>query len=275
MLLAQSLVRLGAEALIYDPDIDSPASRTVKSSTHASWQDKEALSEFLAACDIATYEFENVPYESLAAIKTSTPLIPSLDVLRITQNRANEKEFLRSHTLPHVPYFIAENAASLKEQINQLSFPVILKSTTGGYDGKAQVLIKDVIALKDMIEKFTSSPLLKFPIIVEQAIDLFLELSCITAHSIKGEKIVFPVFQNVHANHILDTTLVPAEISPDLTYAIQSLARQATDKLNVTGILCTEFFISHKNEKIKSCLTVGEYDVYINEFAPRLIILDI
>ncbi len=86
-------------------------------------------------------------------------------------------------------------------------------------------------------------PLPNFPVIAEQAIDLFMEVSCITAHSAKGEKIVFPVFQNVHTNHILDTTVVPADIPIDISTAVQNLAQQATEKIRVVvGILCTEFF---------------------------------
>jgi 5-(carboxyamino)imidazole ribonucleotide synthase len=268
MLLAQSITRLGAEALIYDPDNEAPAMRGVRSSVNADWHDKEALNNFLSNCDIATYEFENVPYEALASLKNSTPLFPSLDVLRITQNRANEKEFLRSNQLPHVSYFVFENISTFEEQIDQLQFPIIVKSTTGGYDGKAQIFLKTKDDCQKAI-KNQNNILPKFPVITEQAIDLYMEVSCITAHSGLDEKIVFPVFQNVHTNHILDTTVIPADIPENIAEAVQSLAIAATEKLKVKGILCTEFFISRKKKGMKSALTIGEYDIYINEFAPR------
>jgi 5-(carboxyamino)imidazole ribonucleotide synthase len=268
MLLAQSIIRLGAEALIYDPESEAPASRTVKSSVHANWQDKKSLEKFLSSCDQVTYEFENVPYASLAGLNHNTPILPSLDVLRITQNRAAEKEFLQCNNLPHVPYFIADNISSLEKQIDQLSFPIIIKSTTGGYDGKAQVFLQKKEDFQKTISK-SEKGLPNFPVIAEQAIDLYMEVSCITAHSAKGEKIVFPVFQNIHANHILDTTVVPADIPADISTAVQDLAHQATDKLGVVGILCTEFFISRKKTGTKSAFNLGEFDLYINEFAPR------
>ncbi len=121
MLLAQSIVRLGAEALIYDPDTKSPASHSVKTSIHSDWQDKKALAKFLSSCDKATYEFENVPYESLAALNHDTPVIPSLDVLRITQNRAHEKDFLRANNLPHVPYYIFQRPIFPHKRIGSLA----------------------------------------------------------------------------------------------------------------------------------------------------------
>jgi len=268
MLLAQSIVRLGAEALIYDPEPEAPASRTVRTSVHASWQDGESLDKFLSKCNKATYEFENVPYESLAKLSHSTPIIPSLDVLRITQNRAAEKEFLRSNGLPYVPYFVADNVSSLEKQIDQLSFPVIIKSTTGGYDGKGQVFLQNKEDFQNIISR-AANTLPNFPIIAEQAIELYMEVSCITAHSAGGEKIVFPIFQNIHTNHILDTTVVPADVPANITNAVQNLARQATDKLGVIGILCTEFFISRKKPGTKSAFSLDEFDLYINEFAPR------
>src|SRR5579871_316177 len=111
MLLAQSITRLGAEACVYDPDPEAPACRTVKQSINASWHDKKALSSFIANCDRVTYEFENVPYDCLIATGQTEPVFPSLDVLKITQNRIYEKEFLRTHDLPYVPYVIAKDAA--------------------------------------------------------------------------------------------------------------------------------------------------------------------
>ncbi len=269
MLLAQSIVRHGAEALIYDPDPQAPACRSVRTSINSNWQDKHALSAFLSQCDAATYEFENIPHESLAELNHTTPIYPSLDVLKITQNRANEKAFLKNNSLPHVPYIESENISQLEEKINSLIFPIIIKSTTGGYDGKSQLLVKTKENLIELLSPSKSKKLPSFPIIAEHAINLYMEASCITALSKNGEKSVFPVFENVHTNHILDTTTVPANIPPEITAAIQKLALQASVRLGVTGILCTEFFITRKESVVKSAHTIDEYNLYINEFAPR------
>ena len=269
MLLAQSIIRLGAEARIYDPDPDAPACRAIKHSINASWQDKDALSSFLAGCDRATYEFENVPYESLAVLKQSTPIFPDLSVLRTTQNRIKEKQFLQAQGLPHVPFIVAETAAQLETQIENLKFPVIVKSATGGYDGKSQIYCKSKSEIVQLLMQSGKNLSIPFPVVVEQAIDLHMEVSCITARGRQGGEIVFPIFENSHSNHILDMTLVPARISDQMASKIQELAKKSAEQLGVVGLLCTEFFIGRRESTVKSAVSVGEFDVYINEFASR------
>ncbi len=269
MLLAQSIIKLGAEALIYDPDPQAPACRAVKHSINAGWQDKKALAAFLSNCDRATYEFENVPYESLVDLHQATPIFPALHVLKITQNRIKEKEFLRAHGLPHVPYVVADNFEQLEKQIDDLRFPVIAKSATGGYDGKSQIYCKTRNEIVHLFSQGEEKSPITFPLIVEQAIDLHMEVSCITARGVQGEEVGFPIFENMHSNHILDMTLVPARISNEMARHIQELATKAAQQLGVVGLLCTEFFIGRKSNAVSSPISVGEFDIYINEFAPR------
>ena len=269
MLLAQSIVRLGAEACVYDPDPEAPACRAVKHSVNADWHDKKALSAFIAGCDRVTYEFENVPFDCLADLNQPMTVFPSLDVLKITQNRIHEKEFLRKQGLPHVPYIVATNLTELKSHIGNLKFPVIAKSTTGGYDGKGQIYLQSAKEFEERFSNTDSNLLLSWPIIVEQAIDLHMEVSCITGRSLQGQEIVFPIFENMHHNHILDTTIMPARLCENTAKTIQALARKASAQLGVTGLLCTEFFIGHRKNRVESALPVDEFELYINEFAPR------
>jgi 5-(carboxyamino)imidazole ribonucleotide synthase len=269
MLLAQSIVRLGADAWVYDPDPQAPACRAVKHSVNASWHDKRALSDFIASCDRVTYEFENVPYDCLADLEQPIPVFPSLEVLKITQNRIHEKEFLRKNGLPHVPYVIANNLDELQASIYNLEFPVIIKSATGGYDGKGQIYLQCKEDLEKQFVNTTNSLSLPFPVIAEQAIDLHMEVSSIVGFNGGGKKVAFPIFENIHRSHILDTTLMPARLSEDMASAVKQFASQAASKLNLSGLLCTEFFIGRKKTSIKTGFSVGEFDLFINEMAPR------
>ncbi len=246
MLLAQSIVRLGAEACVYDPDPEAPACRAVGHSVNAGWHDKKALSSFISSCDRVTYEFENVPYQSLAELNQKIPVFPSLDVLKITQNRIKEKEFLRFNNLPHVPFIIAKDWEQLRSGLDWISFPLIIKSTTGGYDGKGQSYFNSKAELEKSAQK------LPFPVVAERAVDLHMEVSCIIGRNSNGTEIAFPVFENLHHNHILDRTLMPARISENLADAVRKLTAQAADNLNVFGLLCTEFFIARKKDTIAS-----------------------
>jgi 5-(carboxyamino)imidazole ribonucleotide synthase len=104
---------------------------------------------------------------------------------------------------------------------------------------------------------------------LEEVVNLQSELSCITARSNSGEAVTFPIFKNTHADHILDTTTVPANIADELKEAIVEISLLAAKKLNVTGLLCTEFFIALADEKKRTGKQAGNYTIYINEFAPR------
>jgi 5-(carboxyamino)imidazole ribonucleotide synthase len=102
-MLAPALQDLGADVHVYDPDPSAPALRRAARAVSGSWRDVRRLQDFFDACDAVTYEFENVETEGLAEVAGTGKLTPSLEVLRTTQNRALEKEFLRANGLPTSP----------------------------------------------------------------------------------------------------------------------------------------------------------------------------
>jgi 5-(carboxyamino)imidazole ribonucleotide synthase len=269
MLLSQSILRLGAEAIVFDPDPSAPACRAVRESINAPWDDRAALARFFDRCDVVTYEFENVPSTSLKMFEAARPIYPSLSVLEKTQNRILEKSFLKESGLPHVNFAFVDDPAQLVEATGELAFPVIAKSAIGGYDGKFQYLLEskeDAVKLSDRLKKLHQSDL---AMSIEEVVDLQCELSCLSARSIQGKAITFPIFRNTHADHILDTTTVPADITDELAEAIVDISLRAAKQLNVTGLLCTEFFIAASDEKKRTGERAGKFTIYINEFAPR------
>ncbi len=218
---------------------------------------------------MVTYEFENVPFSVLVDFVDSKPIIPSAKVLEITQNRALEKDFLKKSNLPHVNFLIAQDLGQLQTLSDTLSFPVIVKSTMGGYDGKLQQYIESQDKLNQIISDLNSQSGNIFPAVIEEAMDLYMEVSCITAHNQSGQECTFPVLENQHVNHILDTTLVPARIDQMIQDKIVELAVSAARRLGIVGILCTEFFITKTARANKTGDQCGDYTIYINEFAPR------
>jgi 5-(carboxyamino)imidazole ribonucleotide synthase len=269
MLLSQSIVCLGGEPLIYDPDRNAPALRAVRKSVNAGWDNERTLHTFFHQCDVVTYEFENVPNIAIAKFAKDYRILPNPSVLKTAQNRALEKLFLKEAQLPYVNFAVAENFQELEAAAKNDRFPLILKSATGGYDGKFQNFVtSQTDFIKLLVDwKLKSPP--PFPIVIEDALDLALELSCITARSEKGEEVAFPVFQNVHVEQILDTTLVPSQIPAELANTIVELAKTAARKLDVIGLLCTEFFIVKGSSNSVTGHSCGDFTIYINEFAPR------
>ncbi|MES2615261.1 MAG: 5-(carboxyamino)imidazole ribonucleotide synthase [Bdellovibrionota bacterium] len=256
-MLADSLFKFGAEVYFYDTHKNAPGAFRTPHFFCGEWNDKEQLTAFFSACDVVTYEFENVSVELLDSIvqNTRTPLYPSAKVLEVTQNRISEKNFLLENNLPVCQFTPIFNKIDLQNAFQSTFFPCILKTATGGYDGKGQWKLNSIDEAKSLMPQIISEE--KFPLILEEFIPIYKEVSCVIARNKKGETAQFPVFENEHRNHILYQTLLPAEISKEVEAQVQKIAKEACHKLNVTGLLTTEFFISQKNK------------IYVNEFAPR------
>jgi 5-(carboxyamino)imidazole ribonucleotide synthase len=269
MLLSQSIVRLGAQAIIFDPDPSAPACRAVKHAINAAWDDQNALTSFFNQCDVVTYEFENVPSTAVRQFETTRSIYPNLSLLEKTQNRILEKTFLKNCGLPYVNFTHVTDPKELPEAVRRLTFPIIAKSAVGGYDGKFQYLLNSEEETLNLSRELKRLPEANFSMTLEEVVDLKWELSCITARSKSHEEIAFPVFKNVHTDHILDTTTVPATIPADLKSKLLDISLDAARKLELTGLLCTEFFVAATDEKKHTGVRLGDFTIYINEFAPR------
>jgi 5-(carboxyamino)imidazole ribonucleotide synthase len=263
-MLAPALQDLGADVHVYDPDPNAPALRRAARAASGSWRDVPRLQEFFDACDVVTYEFENVETEGLARIWGLEKLLPSLQVLRTTQNRVSEKEFLRANGLPHVAFADGRTADELPEAARRFGFPSILKTARGGYDGKGQWKLASPAGLDALLAGPAREALDASGWVLEEPIDIVLELSAIVARERNGDEVVFPLFENEHRDHVLDVTLVPARLPDDLEAEAKSVALSAARALGVTGLLTTELFVGRSARS-----SPGQIRIFTNEFAPR------
>jgi 5-(carboxyamino)imidazole ribonucleotide synthase len=273
-MLAGAIHDLGAEACIYEPDAAAPACTRFRQVVNAAWTDEEALRRFFASCDAVTYEMEHIDTAALKVLDTRTPLLPKLSVLETAQDRIHEKTFLEDAGLPHVAFAVARGRAELLAAAESFGFPFIVKTVRGGYDGKGQAFVSSAADLAVIAPKLAEGG----TYLLEEAVDLALEASAIVGRSPRGEEVVFPIFENVHSAHILDLTVVPARIPPELGAALQRIALEAARALDVHGLLTTEFFVSGKAPAPRASasqgtparsVVVGDHHVYVNEFAPR------
>jgi 5-(carboxyamino)imidazole ribonucleotide synthase len=266
LLLAQSLVRLGCEVSVYEPDVDAPACKQTSKAYTGSWTDRSKLEQFFDECDVVTYEFENVETELLFALQKKKPLMPSASVLSTTQNRGREKGFMCDFGLPHPQYDVVEASSDLGQAVTSFGLPCIAKTTFGGYDGKGQFLLQSDVDVQLLCAKVMQQPV---ELILEEKIVLDLEVSCIVGRSKNGEEVVFPVFENQHRDHILDVTLLPARVPQEVQDAVREIAAMAARKLDVVGLLTVEFFLTRTEPRSKSVVLVDGWYILINEFAPR------
>lgn len=249
LMLAQSLRALGCEVAVFDPDADAPARWSAAHFTKASFSDVEALTHFFDRNQVVTYEFENLDATALETVSSQTPLWPSTHVLRTAQDRGLEKAFLVAEGAPVVRHALAATPADYGPLGEQLGFPLIAKTARGGYDGKGQVTLRSATELNAL-------PFVPGGWTLEERVTILCELSCIVARSARGEEQVFPLFENQHRDHILDTTIVPARIDATIADEARRIALSLARALDVIGLLTVEFFLTDRG-------------LLVNELAPR------
>ncbi len=251
-MLAQAATRMGYRMHIFELQADSPASAVAHETINAPYEDLAALTTFARACDVVTYESENVPAVRIKAIEKVTRLRPHWSVLETTQNRFREKRWLRDHGFPHARFGEVAADGDLRTGFDQVGLPCVVKTADFGYDGKGQMKIFSAEEIPAAVRRFTGQP-----VVVEQFVDFSGEVSAVVTRSPSGEMRVFPVAENLHASHILDFSIVPARVPLAVAVRVEQLARAVAEKIGLVGVMCVEFFVPKTG------------DVLVNELAPR------
>lgn len=250
---AQAARSLGYNFVVFEPSPNCPASQVSDRQICAPYTETKALIELGKECDVVSYEFENVGAEALHTLEENAPLYPNSNALYVCQNREREKAFLKENKLPHAPFEVVENEASLKAAIEKIGVPCVLKTASFGYDGKGQQKISDKNAdLTEIWKAFGGSRA-----VLEAWMPFEMEISVIVSINSKGESKVFPAAENIHTNHILDFSIVPARIETELEQKAEKLACDVAKKLGIVGLLGVELFVLKNGE------------IVINELAPR------
>jgi len=254
-MLSLAASRLGLRTHIYCPDPASPAFEVTPHKTVAAYDDEAALAAFADAVDVVTYEFENVPAATAEFLAARKPLRPGANALAISQDRLAEKQFLSSKNIPVAPWRAVGSLADLTAAMGELGLPAVLKTTRLGYDGKGQRVIR---APEEAEAAFAA--LDPHPLVLEAFIPFEKEISVVIARNGAGEVRAFDVAENVHRDHILFTSTVPADIPPGVARQAAMLAKVIVVALDYVGVLGVEFF-----------LVPGERPtLLVNEIAPRV-----
>jgi 5-(carboxyamino)imidazole ribonucleotide synthase len=260
-MIAIAAAYLGYRSHIYCPDKMSPAFQVAHEKTIADYKDYNTLAIFSGNVDIITYEFENIPFECIDYLAKWKPVCPSPAVLATSQHRLKEKTFFNSLGVKTANFVGVNSLEELEAALNSIGYPAILKTTEGGYDGKGQVKISPNDSLKHIWSSLKNQSL-----ILEEFIPFEKEISIIVARGVSGETAVFPITENVHRDHILRTSTVPAKISEAVKLQAQSIAEKVATGLDLIGLLCIEMFVVKRSSAME-----GEIEeiVLVNELAPR------
>lgn len=255
-MLALAAAELGLRVHIYAPEETSPAAEVTGNATRAAYEDEAALIAFAAAVDVVTYEFENVPGETARVLSEHAPVRPDPKALAISQDRLDEKNFLNGLGIATAPFAQVDTLDDLISALAKLGTPAVLKTRRFGYDGKGQVKIDDPSEAAAAFDAIAGAPA-----ILEGFMPFEKEVSVIAARALDGTSAAYDVGENVHRDHILHTTTIPAALDASVAEEARTIAARIAHGLDYVGVIGVEFFVLTNGDKRQLC---------VNEFAPRV-----
>ncbi|TVQ75234.1 MAG: 5-(carboxyamino)imidazole ribonucleotide synthase [Phycisphaeraceae bacterium] len=251
-MLALAAHRLGITVRALDPS-DHPCAAPVCPVTQASFTDLPAIDRFLTGLDALTFEFESIPADTIRHAGERLPTHPNAESLRLSQDRVLEKQVF-SEVGFEIPRFApVDSIEDLHTAAAHIGLPAILKSRTGGYDGRSQARIHSLEQLNDAWTAIGT-----VPAILEELVPFEREISLIGVRSTTGEIDFYPPVENLHINSTLYTSRAPAELSRAHELEAQHHARTMLERLEHVGVLCIELFLTRNGRLLA------------NEFAPRV-----
>jgi len=265
-----------------DPSHNCSCSQVADDHIIAEYKDTKGANLLADKSQVITYEFENVDAEVVENLEKLSYVPQGSILLKITQNRIMEKRALQSFGLPVAPFeiinrdpfemvnvdttshlkLVATSAitrmeAILMKAIDTLGLPLIMKTATGGYDGKGQWIIRNERDYLTASQVFSQPEYADIDFIVEKFIDFEREISVVVARNCRGEIETFPVAENKHVNNILHMSIVPAHIPAAAEQHARQIAVDIAEQLGLLGVLAVEMFYQ------------ADGNIYINELAPR------
>ena len=244
--------RLGYRTHILTHEADGPAAQVAGGVTLGAHDDPAVLRQFAEAVDVVTFEFENISADGLELLASLKPVRPDGAILRISQDRLAEKRFLEAAGVPVAPWHAVETRAELGTASDRLGLPFVLKTTRLGYDGKGQRVIRKPDELDAAFDELAPHPL-----VAEAFVDFACELSVMVARGLDGGSTAYDAVQNHHRHHILDRTLAPAPVTPEIAAEARATALRIAEALSLVGLLGVEMFVA------------ADGRLLVNEIAPR------
>ncbi|OOG72553.1 N5-carboxyaminoimidazole ribonucleotide synthase [Ensifer sp. M14] len=253
-MLAMSAARLNFRTIILEPQPDCPAAQVANKQIVAAYDDDEALDALAAACDIITYEFENVPVAAAERLARARPVFPPPKALEAAQDRLVEKRFLNDSGIVTARFHAVDSQADLEAALADFGGAGVLKTCRLGYDGKGQRVFRS----EQDSPQGAFAALGSVPLILESFVPFEREISIIAARSVDGAVACYDPAENVHRNGILHTSTVPAAISAATAEAASAAAKAILDALGYVGVIGVEFFV------------LADGSLVANEMAPRV-----
>jgi 5-(carboxyamino)imidazole ribonucleotide synthase len=252
-MMANAGSAMGYRFIALDPTPDAPCGQVAEQIV-AAYDNREAARDLATRADVITYEFENVDAGVAAMLMEQSYVPQGSELLYTTQHRLREKRAVEAAGVRVAPYSEIRSADELREAARRFGLPCVLKTATGGYDGKGQWVIR---SFEEIDEAFDTLSKARTELVLEQFIRFDKEISVIAARSPHGEIRTFPPAENIHVDNILHLSIVPARVDEAVLREAEKLAARIAEGLGVVGLIAVEMF-----------LTAGG-ELFVNELAPR------
>ncbi|RZV36198.1 MAG: 5-(carboxyamino)imidazole ribonucleotide synthase [Sphingomonadaceae bacterium] len=248
-MLAMAAAQIGYRCISYTPENDHVVGDVCQDVFVNNWDDAQAMAAFAKKCDVVTWEFENVPVEPLRPLEDR--LAPHPRALETAQDRLNEKRFIERLGGRPAPFVTVDSREDLRQAVERLGTPGILKTRRDGYDGKGQWRIDVARDVEGIAVPDTAC-------VYEGFVTFEAEFSVILARAASGARVFWDSPANVHRDGILSTSSLPSgkTIEAQIEEA-RALAAQVSDALGYVGVLTLEFFATKEGP-------------VFNEMAPRV-----
>ncbi|MHA7583455.1 5-(carboxyamino)imidazole ribonucleotide synthase [Paenibacillus vandeheii] len=244
---------MGYRFVTLDPAADAPCGQVARQ-IEAGYDDVAAALELARQCDVITYEFENVDADVASLLERESYVPQGSALLYTTQHRLREKRAIEAAGVRVAPYREITSKDTMQAAVSELGVPCVLKTVTGGYDGKGQRVIREANQAVPAYEELAATGA---ELVLEQFIKFDCEISVVVARSTNGEIKTFPPAENIHVNNILHTSIVPARVPTDIQIEAQKLAAAVAQSMQAVGLLAVELFVA------------ADGRLYVNELAPR------
>ena len=249
-MLSLAANKLEIKTIIFCDDINAPAQNFSNEFIYGQYNDQKKIDEFVSKVDVITYEFENIPYETLNNINKMKPVLPKPSVNKIVQHRLSEKDFVNRLDLRTTRYASIKKKSEI-ESLGDL-LPGLLKTVTLGYDGKGQYPVINLESLDSFDIDYSKG------YILEKLVKLKKEISIIITRFSDNNYEIYEPIENIHEDQILRYSKIPAEINDKILKQSKLWATKIAEELRYVGTLCVEFFIDRND------------NLYVNEIAPRV-----
>lgn len=249
-MMAQAALPLNIQCTFFEAATDCPSAALGQV---FSTQAEDGLAQFMKSADVFSLEFENTPLADVDVLIQQKNIHPPRQALAIAQNRLSEKALFDELSIPVAPYRAVDSLELLQSAVKDLGLPIVLKTATGGYDGKGQFVLRNA----DQIEQAWAELGPAGSLIAESFVTFSREVSIIAVRGQNGDVKTWPLAENHHYHGILSHSIVPAPNSSDLQPVAQDYITRLLNHLNYVGVLTLELFVT-------------EQGLYANEMAPRV-----